>query len=220
MSKYQVVSVFCGCGGLDLGFREAGFDLVYACDSDPAAVACYARNVDDRVYCRDATSEAFHQDIREIGRCDVVLGGFPCQGFSQAGPKQEGDTRNTLYVEMRRVVAELCPKIFLAENVDGLSQNFGGAWLRRIISDFASLGYSVELRVIDAVAYGVPQHRRRIIFAGTRADQGISFSWPRPTHQAPARNGEFRVTDSLLGRTLFDPDPLEVQPPRTIRDAI
>lgn len=159
MSGHRVVSVFCGGGGLDLGFRDAGFDLVYACDSDPAAVDCYARNIDERVFCRDATSDAFHDDIRKIGRCDVVLGGFPCQGFSKAGPKQEDDTRNTLYVEMRRVVAELSPKLFIAENVDGLSQNFGGSYLKRIVSDFAAISYSVDHRVIDAVAFGVPQHR-------------------------------------------------------------
>src|SRR5437764_9498035 len=153
MSTHRVVSVFCGCGGLDLGFLEAGFALVYACDNDAAAVACYARNLDDQVFCRDATSNAFHQDIRNVGRSDVVLGGFPCQGFSKAGPKQEDDSRNTLYVEMRRVVAELAPMLFIAENVDGLSQNFAGAYLKRIASDFASLGYVIEHRVLDAVAF-------------------------------------------------------------------
>ena len=89
MANFRVVSVFCGCGGLDLGFLRAGFELVYACDNDPAAVACYRRNLDERVFCRDATSDEFHADIRNVGRCDVVLGGFPCQGFSKAGPKQK-----------------------------------------------------------------------------------------------------------------------------------
>jgi DNA (cytosine-5)-methyltransferase 1 len=213
--SHRVVSVFCGCGGLDLGFLRAGFDLTYACDNDPAAVACYRRNLEDRVFCRDATSDEFHADIRKLGKCDVVLGGFPCQGFSKAGPKQKDDSRNTLYVEMRRVVAELSPKVFIAENVDGLSQNFGGSYLKQIAADFASLGYEVEHRVIDAVAYGVPQHRRRIIFVGTK---GFEFHWPEPTHRAPARNGEFRI--GKQGPTLFDPDPPKVDGPRTIRDAI
>ncbi len=220
MAANRVVSLFCGCGGLDLGFSEAGFDLVYACDSDPAAVACYARNVDDRVFCRDATSAAFHDDIRQVGTCDVVLGGFPCQGFSKAGRKQQDDARNTLYVEMRRAVAVLTPAVFIAENVDGLSQNFGGAYLRHIVSDFATLGYKVEYGILDAIAFGVPQHRRRVFLVGTRHDAGARFSWPIPTYQAPARNGEFRIGASRSGPTLFDLHPKELPPPRTIRDAI
>lgn len=217
MSVHRVVSVFCGCGGLDLGFLEAGFDLVYACDNDPAAVDCYRRNLDGRVFCRDATSDAFHADIRKIGRCDVVLGGFPCQGFSKAGPKQEDDSRNTLYVELRRAVAELAPKLFIAENVDGLTQNFGGAYLKRIVSDFASIGYAVDYRIIDAVAHGVPQHRRRLFFVGAQAEQGVPFSWPSPTHQAPSRNGESRIE---TGPTLFEQSPSQLSPPRTIHQAI
>ena len=213
MTMHSVVSVFSGCGGLDLGFLRAGFDLIYACDNDPAAVACYRRNLDNRVFLRDAVTDAFHEDIRNIGRCDVVLGGFPCQGFSKAGPKKKDDKRNSLYGEMRRVVAELSPRVFIAENVDGMSQNFGGTYLNQISADFASLGYEVEHRVIDAVAYGVPQHRRRIIFVGTK---GFEFRWPEPTHRAPTRNGEFRIGPQ--GPTLFDKEP--VSRPRTIRDAI
>jgi DNA (cytosine-5)-methyltransferase 1 len=121
---------------------------------------------------------------------------------------------------MRRAVAELAPDLFIAENVDGLAQNFGGAYLRRIVSDFASIGYSVEHRVIDAVAYGVPQHRRRIFFVGVRLERGIRFSWPTPTHRAPPRNGEFRLVDARPEPTLFDPNPPRLTPPRTIRDAI
>jgi DNA (cytosine-5)-methyltransferase 1 len=215
MTKHSVVSVFSGCGGLDLGFLEAGFELTYACDIDPAAVACYRSNLDDRAMCLDATSEAFHSDIRNIGECDIVIGGFPCQGFSKAGPKQKGDSRNTLYVEMRRVVEELNPKVFIAENVDGMSQNFGGAYLKQITADFSSLGYEVEHRVIDSVAYGVPQHRRRIIFVGTN---GVDFHWPEPTHTAPSRNGEFRIGNQ--GPSLFDDAPQAVARARTIRDAI
>ncbi len=217
MVGYRVVSLFCGCGGLDLGFLRAGFDIVYACDNDPAAIACYARNIDERVFYRDATSDAFHDDIRKISRCDVVLGGFPCQGFSKAGPKQENDSRNTLYVEMRHVVAELMPSLFIAENVDGLSQNFGGAYLKRIVADFASIGYSVDHKVLDAIAYGVPQHRRRVFFVGTRSDQGVRFNWPTPTHQAPSRNGEFRID---AGPTLFEQSARRLACPRTIRQAI
>jgi DNA (cytosine-5)-methyltransferase 1 len=221
MPMRRVVSVFCGCGGLDYGFKRAGFDLVYACDSDPAAVDCYARNVDPNVHVRDVRSETFHGDIEEVGQCDVVLGGFPCQGFSKAGPKQENDSRNMLYVEMLRIVSKLRPRVFLAENVDGLSQNYRGAYLKRIISDFREIGYEVDHLLLDAVSFGAPQHRRRIIFAGTRRDMP-AFKWPEPTHDCKPRNGEIKIAS---GPSLFDTD--ENRPrkvglgrPVTIRDAI
>ena len=219
----SVVSVFCGCGGLDLGFQRAGFDLVYACDNDSASIDCYARNIDPRVYLRDVTTEAFHSDIESLGSCDVVLGGFPCQGFSKAGPKQENDKRNMLYFEMTRVVARLRPQIFIAENVDGLSQNFNGSFLKRIASDFREIGYDVDHRILDALAFGVPQHRRRVFFVGVRQNTAFGFPWPKPTHQASARNGEFKLEESLFERGLFADHARLCGPlkrPRTIRDAI
>lgn len=200
--KPSVVSLFAGCGGLDVGFLEQGFDLIYACDHDPVAVDAYKRNIDQRAYVRDVTSDEFHSDLKDIGRCDIVLGGFPCQGFSKAGPKKEGDVRNFLYLEMKAAVEKLQPKIFLAENVDGLSQNFKGAYLESITKDFQSIGYHVEHRVIDSVTFGVPQHRRRIYFVGIRNDQHhVDFEWPSATHAQRIRSGEtvLRSVDLLWG---------------------
>jgi len=220
MGRPRVVSVFCGCGGLDYGFKQVGFDLTYACDTDPAAVDCYSRNVDANVLVRDVQTAAFHDDVAELGRCDIVLGGFPCQGFSKAGPKREDDARNDLYAEMKRVVAKLQPRLFIAENVDGLTQNYRGAYLKKIIADFAQIGYAVDHRLLDAASYGVPQHRRRIIFAGTRRDSP-TFRWPDPTHNFKPRNGEFRIES---GPSLFDirDDRLatRLQSPVPIGDAI
>jgi DNA (cytosine-5)-methyltransferase 1 len=134
---------------------------------------------------------AFKRKLRALGSADVVLGGFPCQGFSKAGPKALDDSRNTLYREMRRAVQALQPRVFVAENVDGLSQNFGGFYLRRIAEDFAELGYRVEHRVLDAAAYGLPQHRRRLFFVGVAARVDVPpFEWPDRTHAVSHRNGE------------------------------
>lgn len=219
---FRAVSLFSGCGGLDLGFQQAGFDLDYACDNDPAAVACYTRNIDARVHLRDVTSPIFRSDIDAIRQCDVLLGGFPCQGFSKAGPKNAGDPRNNLYLEMQRAIKILRPMVFVAENVDGLRQNFGGSYLRTILGDFAAIGYSVDHRILDAASFGVPQHRRRIFFVGIRNDQKDEFAWPNPTHRSISRNGEFSI-DSGSRQTLWD-DPDEfVAPsemPLTIADAI
>ncbi len=214
----STVSLFAGCGGLDLGFREHGFDLLYAADNDPEAVEAFRHNIGDHIKLRDVRDADFRADIRAIGRADVVLGGFPCQGFSKAGPKRSDDVRNTLYQEMHWAISTLHPKVFIAENVDGLSQNFGGALLRVIVDDFSSLGYRVEYRIIDAVAFGVPQHRRRIIFVGVRSDQP-DFSWPEATHRLPRRNGEAEI--KTQGSDLFSFRPAtQLSEPVSIEQAI
>ncbi len=194
----SVVSLFVGCGGLDLGFKQEGFDLIYSCDNDPAAISVYKNNLDSRAYIRDVTTDSFHNDIQNIGKCDVVLGGFPCQGFSKAGPKKESDIRNLLYLEMKSAIEVLQPKAFVAENVDGLSQNFKGKFLEKIISDFEEIGYSVKYRILNAVNYGVPQYRRRIFFVGVRNDiDHYDFQWPAETHRSAERNGEFSILKSI-----------------------
>jgi len=215
--RHSVVSIFCGAGGLDLGFKQLGFDLLYACDSDAAAIDCYSRNIDKRAFVRDARSSEFHREVAALGDCDVVVGGFPCQGFSKAGPKQADDDRNPLYLEMLRTVEVLRPVVFIAENVDGLSQNFAGAFLDRILADFTALGYSVDHHLLDAVCFGLPQYRRRIFFVGVRTDSERRFEWPAPTHQAAVRNGEFKVD---YAPTLWDACDAPMLRPRTIRDAL
>lgn len=218
LARNSVVSLFTGCGGLDLGFHEAGFDSIYAADNDPAAIAVYRKNLGPFAYVRDVTTLEFHSEIQTLGYADVVLGGFPCQGFSKAGPKKQGDQRNVLYMEMRETIATLKPRIFVAENVDGLSQNFGGAYLRAIIEDFTKVGYRVEHRIVDAVAYGVPQHRRRVLFVGVRADQP-DFVWPIATHSLPRRNGESDIDDSMP--SLWDPPrTFDLKPAVSIHNAL
>lgn len=214
----SVVSLFVGCGGLDYGFKQEGFDLIYSCDNDPAAIAAYTRNIDSRGYVKDVTSEEFHSDIRDLKTADVVIGGFPCQGFSKAGPKNESDERNLLYKEMKRAIEELQPSIFLAENVDGLSQNFKGKFLEEIVADFLEVGYRVQYKILDAANYGVPQHRRRIFFVGTKIAEGTEFSWPVQTHHAENRNGESKLqrTPDLLDSF----DGFIQKEAVTIRDAI
>ncbi|MBC8372544.1 MAG: DNA cytosine methyltransferase [Phycisphaerae bacterium] len=220
----RVVSVFCGCGGLDLAFREEGFDLAYACDNDPAAVDAYARNVDPRVHLRDVTSPAFQSEVEQLGPCEVVLGGFPCQGFSKAGPKEQDDPRNLLYRKMLHVVERVSPRVFVAENVDGVAQNYGGAYMRNIQKDFAEIGYKVDCHILDAAAYGVPQHRRRVFFVGIPEHLDCEFQWPLATHKAKARNGEFKVADATPQLPLLSSSmPIstrQLPPARTIEDAI
>lgn len=214
-----VVSLFSGCGGLDLGFVEAGFRVLYAADNDEAAVAVYRENIGPHAYVRDVRDHALEAELEEIGRCDVVLGGFPCQGFSKAGPKRADDPRNQLYRRMFAAIDILKPSLFIGENVDGIQQNFGGHFLEQIRTDAAGLGYSIEVRLLDAASFGVPQHRRRVIIVGSRVGSGATWTWPTATHAATRRNGDFRDKDTDL--PLFEASSIPpLLPARTIADAI
>lgn len=215
-----LASIFSGCGGLDLGFKELGFDLVYACDHDADAVDTYSRNIGSEIRLRDVRSSEFREDLTRIGTCDVVLGGFPCQGFSKAGPKNETDSRNSLYEHMRDAIAILRPRVFIAENVDGMSQNYGGAYRDRIQWELRQIGYRVETRILDAASFGVAQHRRRIFFVGTRGEIGDRFEWPQPSHAVKSRNGEFRLIPFALSFDSSDATQGSLLPARTIRDSI
>lgn len=186
---FRAVSLFSGCGGMDLGFAGAGFAVVRAIDLDPAAAAVHAANFGGPALLGDVTRTDFAAWRRELGPVDVVLGGFPCQGFSKAGPKRADDPRNGLYRAMLGAVRELRPACFVAENVEGLAQNFGGRYLEQISGDFGRLGYQVAVALIDAIGYGVPQHRRRIFFVGTTAGMAPA-GWPPPACAVRVRNGE------------------------------
>jgi DNA (cytosine-5)-methyltransferase 1 len=214
--KIKAVSLFCGCGGLDWGFHRAGVEIVKAVDNDPAAIQCYNHNLGGGGVCLSVEDPAFPKMLEEVGDIDIVLGGFPCQGFSKSGPKKKDDPRNKLYGSMLFAIERLKPLVFVAENVDGLAQNYQGELLTKIFSDFSALGYAVEYKIIDAADFGVPQHRRRIFFIGTRASQRVS--WPSPTHLAKVRNGEFLSKDLLKpDYGLFAP---ELEPVLTMRDGI
>lgn len=167
--------------------------MIFAADHDAAAVAAYNHNISPDARVLDVLDPQFQATISLIGACDVLLGGFPCQGFSKAGPKNKDDGRNSLYTAMIDAMRALKPKVFVAENVDGLAQNYNGSILDQIVEDCETEGYSVEWRILDAAWFGAPQHRRRIVIVGIRQDLarlGHHFPWPPATHRWIARNGE------------------------------
>ncbi|MBQ6209918.1 MAG: DNA cytosine methyltransferase [Prevotella sp.] len=175
----KVVSLFSGAGGLDLGFEMAGHQVVWANDIYEDAVETYRLNIGDHIVLGD---------IREIPStdipsCDIVIGGFPCQGFSVANTgRHEDDERNKLYLEMIRVIRDKSPRFFLAENVKGILSLAKGQVFQNILSDFRSLGYNVQYQLMNAADYGVPQKRYRVIIIGVRNDIDASFAYPHPTH--------------------------------------
>jgi len=176
-----IVSLFSGAGGLDLGMVQAGNTIVWANDIDEDAVATYRRNIGNHIVCGDIRNI----DIADIPVCDVVIGGFPCQGFSMANLRRSvDDERNVLYRFFCDVVAAKQPKYFIAENVKGILSLGKGEVIRMILENFADLGYHVELHKVNMADYGVPQMRQRVVIIGERNDvyARLRFRFPTPTH--------------------------------------
>lgn len=177
-NKYKVISLFSGAGGMDLGFIKAGFQIIWANDVFPEAIETYRNNIGEHVVSGDITMIS-SDDIPD--NPDVIIGGFPCQGFSIANIKRSmEDQRNFLYKEMLRIIKDKQPKIFVAENVKGLLSMEKGKVFEMIKNDFRRLGYFVEARVLNAAEYGVPQQRERVIIIGNRINESVTF--PTKTH--------------------------------------
>jgi DNA (cytosine-5)-methyltransferase 1 len=200
----RVVSLFSGAGGLDLGFKMAGHDVVWANDLYEDAVHTYQKNIGDHIILEDVRNIS----ADEIPDCDIVIGGFPCQGFSVANTKRHiGDERNELYKQLIRVIEDKRPKFFLAENVKGLTNLGKGEVFKMILSDFEHLGYEVLYKILNAADYGVPQTRLRVIIVGVRRDIDWEYEFPKATHSQDGRDGLpawVNVSDALKG--LPDPD--------------
>lgn len=189
----NVVSLFSGAGGLDLGFKYAGFNLVWANDIFLEAADTYKLNIGTHI-----TTESIENILSSnIPDADVIIGGFPCQGFSHANMKRHGnDSRNKLYLEFVRVLKDKKPLFFVAENVRGILTLEGGEIFKQILQDFSDAGYNVRHHLFNAADYGVPQKRQRVFLFGVRKDVNekyITFP-PAPTHARAVKS----KTSSLL----------------------
>ncbi len=172
--SFTVVSLFSGCGGMDLGFIQAGFDVVWANDIFKEAVETYKFNIGNHIVLKDITKVS-SDEIPD--RPDVITGGFPCQGFSINNKNRSmQDDRNFLYRELLRVIKDKQPKFFVAENVKGILSIQNGKAIEKIINDFTALGYRVDKKLVCASDYGVPQNRERVIIIGNRL--GLDNPYP------------------------------------------
>ena len=176
-----MISLFSGAGGLDYGFKKAGFKIVWANDIDKDAAETYRRNLEDHIVCNDIRLIK----PEEIPDADMVIGGFPCLGFTVARGKYRTpfDENNFLYLEFLRILQAKQTEFFLIENVPGMIK---GERFRRLfkkmLKDFENIGYRVKYRELNAADYGVPQIRRRIIILGVRNDIKTELRYPEPTH--------------------------------------
>lgn len=204
--RLNVVSLFSGCGGLDLGLELAGLDVVIGKEKVNQLLKNKQEffNLRDKslfhtIYTNDIFKEAnqsyqlnfpmsivqHERDIRKIKNfpdCDIVLGGFPCPGFSEAGPRLIDDERNFLYIHFIRSLIQAKPRFFIAENVKGLLTLGKGEVVKQIIQDFESAGYNVTYKLVNARDYGVPQIRERVFIIGIRNDMNFNYEFPAPTH--------------------------------------
>ena len=177
----KIVSLFSGAGGLDLGLIQAGNKVIWANDIDKDAVATYKKNIGSHIICSDIKNI----DISCIPNADVVAGGFPCQGFSQANLlRTMEDDRNQLYKFFYSVIKTQQPKYFIAENVKGILSLGKGAAIKQIVSDFQKAGYITTVTLVNMADYGVPQTRQRVFIIGQRQDLGeeMLFDFPAKTH--------------------------------------
>lgn len=179
MGKPRVVSLFSGCGGMDLGFKQAGYELIWANDFEKAACETYALNLGDHIVHGDITE----LDLKKIPDCELIIGGFPCQDFSMIWKRGGLETnRGNLYKYFVKAVQLKKPKIFVAENVKGLLTANAGMAVRTITEDFAKIGYRVSVDLYNFADYGVPQVRERVFIVGVRNDVLWKFVKPQPTH--------------------------------------
>jgi len=192
MSAATVVSLFSGCGGMDLGFLggfdflgnsydKTVFEIIWANEINPAACKTYKMNIGDHVIEGDINSVI--DELPEYA--DVVIGGFPCQDISING-KMLGikGKRSSLYTAIVKAVQRIQPKVFVAENVGGLLMKQNETSLNKILKDFNGLGYNVHYQLYCASDYGVPQTRERVFIVGTRKDMPI-FAPPKPKTNRP-----------------------------------
>ncbi len=204
--KWNLLSLFSGCGGLDLGFELAGlkavmgeevmeasfkdkkifdeniennvFNTIYVNDIFDEARETYANNAGKYIY----MDKSDIRKIKSFPKADIVLGGFPCPGFSEAGPRLVDDKRNFLYLHFIRCLMQSKPKIFVAENVKGMMTLGKGEVFKQIVEDFAAAGYKIYHKLLNSADYGVPQIRERVILVGVRNDIEYEYVFPAVTH--------------------------------------
>lgn len=222
-NKMNLIGLFSGCGGLDLGFELAGLDVILG--KGKVNELLHSRKTYENIrhnslfhtiYTNDLFKEAnesyrlnfpstivqHEKDIRKVKDfpgCDIVLGGFPCPGFSEAGPRLIDDERNFLYIHFIRCLLQAKPNFFIAENVKGLLTLGKGEVAKQIMQDFESAGYKVSYKLVNARDYGVPQLRERVFIVGVREDVDFEYEFPEPTHGEQASLLPFMTLKDAIG---------------------
>ncbi len=194
--KFKILSLFAGAGGLDLGFEKAGFEIVYANEYDKSIWETYEKN---------HTTPLDHRDIRKINSselpdCDGIIGGPPCQSWSEAGSlKGINDSRGQLFYDFIRILKDKKPKFFVAENVSGMLSKRHQEAVDNFIKLFEEAGYEMHIQLLNANDYNVPQDRLRVFYVGFRKDLNVNFKFPEPlSHKPTLKDTIYDLKDNAI----------------------
>lgn len=174
-NKFKFIDLFAGIGGIRIGFESVGGECVFSSEWDEKACITYAENFGDK-----PAGDITKIDEKDIPEFDILLGGFPCQPFSIIGDREgfKHETQGTLFFDIERILKEKAPAAFMLENVRNLKSHDGGKTFKTIIKHLEDLGYFVYPEVLNALNFGVPQKRERIILCGFK--NKVNFTFPEP----------------------------------------
>ena len=203
VTKPKAISLFCGAGGCSLGFKQAGYSILYANDKDTAAVETYKKNFPDTLCSNDDIDNLdFESILEEVGvkpgEIDILIGGPPCQGFSTAGSRFWDDPRNHLLKSYVNALKIIQPKWFIMENVEGLLTSNKGVYIYEAAKAFIDLGYSIRIDKVYSQEFGIPQRRKRVLVVGNRL--GYEYIMPAPTINVSGqifRNSDVTISHAI-----------------------
>jgi DNA (cytosine-5)-methyltransferase 1 len=191
MNKPRAISLFSGCGGSDIALQRSGYEIVWANDVWETACTTYSDNFrNSRIKTGDIAR------YKKFPNADLLVGCYPCQGYSQGGKRKWNDSINFLYREFDRVLRQVNPKAFVVENVNGMAYGESRSLLENQLIRYRLAGYRVNWRVLNARDFGVAQHRRRVFLVGTRSDFKVEYKFPEPTH-GPGRRPFVTQRDAI-----------------------
>ena len=197
----SAVSLFTGCGGSDKGLIDAGYSIVMANDILPYAKEVYESNLPETDFRTGSIEE-----ITTFPRADLLVGCYPCQGFSQGGARDTNRKINYLYREFDRALRAIRPKSFIVENVSGMARSNNRQLLNNQLTRYRLAGYRVSCDIVKAKNYGLAQDRRRIFMVGIRSDFQVRYRFPQPTHDSPGLPEACSQREALRG---LDQTPLK-----------
>lgn len=190
----KAVSLFTGCGGSDTGLHQLGIEIIMANDIIPYAKDVYLANLPETNYVL--------KDIRSIENfpaADLLVGCYPCQGFSQGGSRNKDNKLNLLYKDFARALKEIMPKAFIVENVHGMTTKTFSGLFEDQIKTFTDTGYKVKWQVLNAAHFGVPQLRKRVFLVGIRDDINFDYQFPNPTYGPNTDQPFVTIREALEG---------------------
>lgn len=204
----SAVSLFSGCGGSDLALVQCGFNVKWANDVWSLACSTYRDNIEN-----GTIKEGDVRDFQRFPDAQLLVGCYPCQGYSQGGRRASNEPINYLYQEFDRALRQIQPRAFVVENVNGMAYGPNRTLLSNQLTRYRLAGYRVKWQVLDAKDYGVPQTRRRVFIVGIRSDFEPTYMFPAPTH-GPGRPKPYKTQRDSISRLApwpkgkYCPEPL------------